>query len=145
MRLSFLLSACAVLLFAVNASAEVSASIANESAPQCAELVKECFASDGVERSNCFFSSAKHPFCEGTALGKLTYKRWIMSPVRPGGPEAAPEFLGPQLVDQLCLSNFDNTWMSKLIDPESLAQSVTGLEKELSKCTKEISDSLTRP
>ena len=128
----------AALLFCFNAQADVTA-------PQCAELIKECFAAEGVERSNCFFSSAKHPFCEGTKLGKLTYQRWIMSPVRPSGPEAAPEFLGPQLVDQHCLKNFDNTWLSKLIQPENLANNIAGLEKDLKSCTKEISHQLTRP
>ena len=116
-----------------------------EPSQQCAQLVKECFASSGVERSNCFFSRAKHPFCEGTKLGKLTYRRWIMSPVRANGPESPSEFLGPHLVDQHCLSNFDNTWLSTLIEPEFLADDIDKLETALKSCTKEISHQLTRP
>ncbi|MCB0332870.1 MAG: hypothetical protein KDD55_05175 [Bdellovibrionales bacterium] len=130
---------------ALAAPVDSSANAIYEASPQCAQLVKECFANEGTDRSNCLFSAAKHPFCEGTALGKLTYRRWMMSPVRPAGEETAPGFLGPQLVDQNCLTNFDNTLLSKLIQPETLSASIPTLDDSLSGCTKEISHQLTRP
>lgn len=127
------------------AAPTTATSAIHEASPQCAQLLKECFTSEGTERSNCLFSSAKHPFCEGTELGKLTYRRWMMSPVRPSGEESAPGFLGPQLVDQNCLSNFDSTLLSKLIQPETLSASIPTLNDSLNGCTKEISHQLTRP
>ncbi len=112
---------------------------------QCAELLKECHAKGDQERVNCFYSSAKHPFCEGSELGKLAYKRWIMSPVRNGGLQSAPALLGPAIIDQECLKSFDSLWLSKLIVPSTLSTSMTTLNSSLSKCTKELSEQLTRP
>ena len=83
---------------------------------QCATLVEACFAQSGIDQTNCFYSSAKHPFCEGTTLGKLTYKRWAMSPMKFPGNEEPPAFLGEQLVDADCISNFDTSWSSQILN-----------------------------
>ncbi|MCB0352929.1 MAG: hypothetical protein KDD64_05365 [Bdellovibrionales bacterium] len=128
---------------------EVSSLTLNTPEPtkQCAQLVKDCFSAEDKDRSNCFFSASRHPFCEGTSLGKVTYQRWIMSPYHTGIDQDAPGFLGPRLVDKECLANFDSQFMGKLLDAENSAalELFSGLEAELLKCSKEISQELTRP
>lgn len=128
------------------ASPEQVALESYEQPKQCAVLIQECFQDEGRERTDCFFSRSQHPFCNGTELGKLTYRRWIMSPVRaPGVDGGTPGFLGPQLVDQECLSNFDNLFVAALLEQDGLGESLQGLKGSLSECTRDISDSLTRP
>jgi hypothetical protein len=116
-----------------------------EPTKQCGDLIKECFSSSGTAQSNCLFAASRHPFCDGTALGKLSYKRWLMSPVKAGSAEAPPAFLGPQLVDQNCLANFDNSLMALLIKETASGASFEKLEERLLSCTSEIANSLTRP
>lgn len=112
---------------------------------QCADQIKECFASTETERSGCFFTSAQHPFCEGTALGKLSYQRWSMSPNKPGGLEVAPEFLGPRLVNGECLKNFDSEWSSALIKGGLTQKRMDELSAALEACAKDVSNELMRP
>lgn len=112
---------------------------------QCAELVKECFSNNGSERLSCFYSTAKHPFCEGSELGKLTFMRWSMGPSQ-GGTEDAPGLFGPQLVDEKCLLNFDNEWSASLIKGGPISpDSIKSLSNSLGHCKKDISNEILRP
>ncbi|RMG42615.1 MAG: hypothetical protein D6719_06070 [Candidatus Dadabacteria bacterium] len=127
------------------ARAEIGTSTPQEPVSQCSELIKECFVSSDTERTNCFYSSATHPFCEGTALGKLAFKRWAMSPDRSSGKQPPPALLGPQLVDKNCLMNFDNSWSSALVKGGLGQARIKSLDQKLESCRKEISIELTRP
>ena len=112
---------------------------------QCAELVKECFVESEVEQSNCFFSSASHPFCEGTKLGDLVLKRWTLSPEKSSVIEAPPGLLGPQVINGECLKNFDAKFSGMLIGGELTEDSITQTDAELENCKKNVSDQLSRP
>ncbi len=140
-----------LLFFAIPAIAEINISDDIETPPeplaQCARLVHGCFGeNEGESRSNCLFSTSKHAFCQGTKLGKLIYRRWIMSPIRIGGvDEQVPGFLGPKLVDQDCLNNFDNFFVSSLVNGQELEVQLDSLSETLSACTSEISPEFSRP
>ena len=86
------------------------------SSEQCSRLVKECFAAEGNEQTNCFFSSSTHPFCEGTEIGKLSYKRWSLSPDSPALQQGAPSLLGPQMLDNACVANCDSALVAAMIE-----------------------------
>jgi len=116
----------------------------HEPSSPCSQLVAGCFELFGVERSRCFFTSSTHPFCEGTALGQLTSKRWMISPeMMP--PSGASAFLGPQFIDQECLENFDNLWLGMLLDQERITDRIPALDAQIDSCKKELSNNLTRP
>ncbi|MCI5064618.1 hypothetical protein MRY87_02710 [bacterium] len=124
----------------------VMAETVGEPLAQCTSLVSKCFEERREdEKANCLFSSSQHPFCKGTALGHLTHKRWIMSPVAIGGidPEA-PSFMGSKLVDSECLSDFDAYFMSSLVKTSELAALLPGLESRLLRCTKALSPELNQ-
>lgn len=125
-------------------AAPVSAPLEDSLQP-CSSLVKQCFAHTGLERSNCFYSAASHPFCEGSPLGTLVMQRWEMAPNRPAGTEQAPGFLGPRLVDQQCLKVFDNTLSGKLIDESVTGATVEKLLESLEKCYETMTLELVRP
>lgn len=133
-----------VLAFSVSHAAQPADPAVSPQAP-CAELIKECFATTDLQRSNCLFSAYKHPFCEGEGLASLIYKRWIMSPVRPVGLEDAPSFLGPRLIDQECLAKFDSKLLTSLMELNLDEAALKKLDQDLLSCTKEISNQLTRP
>ncbi|MCB0320236.1 MAG: hypothetical protein KDD60_04865 [Bdellovibrionales bacterium] len=152
---------CAALFFNVAvsfAASEDGLGVGSEMEPidQCARLVHGCFGSDeGETRSNCLFSTAKHPFCEGTTLGKLVYQRWLMAPARIGGlDEKSPGFLGPKLVDQECLANFDGLFVSSLVRGDrgsdqgevgTLHSQLDSLSQKLRQCAQEVSPELSQP
>jgi len=135
--------AFALPAFAANKTAKISRPVDLQS--ECAELVEECFGYKENERANCFYSAATHPFCEGTDLGKLTYKRWSMSPVKLPGQVDAPAFLGPQLIDGSCIANFDNQWFGKIVDNKVSKEDITSLQSSLDNCRKESPAELPRP
>lgn len=115
-----------------------------EPSEQCAALLKECLMKSFEERTNCFFSSAKHPFCDGTALGRLSYDRWSMSPNRPNIDDSAA-FLGPRLIDQACLTKFDEEWAAELQKNSSTDRALGALTTKLDGCTKKITMELMHP
>lgn len=132
------------MLFSWSVSPLVLQASSSELDSQCAELVKECFGYQQTERTNCFFSASTHPFCEGTELGKLTQKRWSMSPIKLPNQDV-PGFLGPQLVDGECISGFDNKWFSQMVDGALSSEQLTQLDTTLDACKKKDAPSLPRP
>lgn len=115
------------------------------SLPQCREMVKNCFVSSDDEKSKCFFSTSKHPFCEGSALGSLVFKRWAMVPHKVQGIQAPPALLGPQLIDKVCISEFENKLSATLQQNKISSDSMQSLDRFLDSCSREISDRLARP
>ena len=111
----------------------------------CASLIKECFAYGGVERSNCFYASGNHSFCKSSDLGKLALKRWSMSVERSPGLDSAPAFLGPNVVDGDCVSNFDAQWSSALVKGDISISTSKSLTRNLDTCTRALGDNLMRP
>ena len=146
-HLGSLIMKSTVLLFV--ASVFITSQALAENSPnyneQCANIVKECFASSQADSSSCFFTASRHPFCDGTELGKLTNQRWAMSPNKPGGMEAAPAFLGPRLIDGECLKNFDAEWTSALVKDDLTNKRISELTESLQGCARDVSNELMRP
>ena len=118
----------------------------SEAPGSCATTIKECFIQKGLERSGCFYRAAQNPKCEDTDLGRLVMRRWAMSPARDASLEAAPAFLGPQLVDQDCLANFDNHWLGLIVKGDPSEEDLRQLGTALASCRKEPpSIDFTRP
>jgi hypothetical protein len=112
---------------------------------QCTEMIEECFASSGQERANCFHGAATNSTCEGTSLGKLAYKRWVMSPIKLPGFDSPSAFLGPQVVDQKCLDNFDNQFSSEIVRGDMSETQIAKLDSNIDSCKKEIANDIMRP
>ncbi|MCB0335097.1 MAG: hypothetical protein KDD62_02290 [Bdellovibrionales bacterium] len=115
------------------------------SLPQCREVVKSCFVSSDDEKSKCFFSASKHPFCEGSELGSLVFKRWAMVPHKIEGIQAPPALLGPQLVDKTCIGEFEDKLSATLQQNDIPTDSMNSLNTFLDSCSREVSDRLARP
>ena len=112
---------------------------------RCVDLVKECFAYLKSDRDTCFKAVSKHSFCAGSLIAPLATKRWELSPLLPSGVEMGPAFLGPQLVDQACLANFDNTWSAALVQGNISADAVGTLTTTLSSCAKVPASEIVHP
>ena len=112
----------------------------------CRELVKECFSYKGDVRSHCFYTAGSHAFCKGSPLGKLAMNRWVLSG-RPFELQDAPALLGPDIIDQTCLDNFDNLLSGDLIKKNPSPSEVKNLSSQLEKCQPpfEMQLDLTRP
>lgn len=111
---------------------------------RCAELIKECFAYNGNEKSSCFNVSAKHPFCVGTELGALAGKRWTMSP-QTDFRDAPPALTGPQFIDGECIANVDSQWSGHLIGGTLTREAIHQLETTLDSCAKAPANEIFRP
>ena len=122
--------------------------------------MRECFSYHGYNRSNCFFTTATHPFCDGSELGSLAYRRWVLSPgsesakensagetIIPSGHSetAVQAFLGPQIVDRACIEKTDELLQSSLridsIAPDTIRKIAAGLEG----CRRDLGLELRRP
>ena len=112
---------------------------------RCTDLVKECFVYSGEERDTCFKTVTTHQFCSGSPTAALAAKRWGLSPLLPSGVDAAPAFLGPQLIDQACLANFDNSWSSALVNGSISDESMKKLTGILESCARVPASEVVRP
>lgn len=112
---------------------------------QCADLLKDCFKATGLQRTNCFYSAATHPFCDGTELGRLSYSRWVMSPVDTDGMGSPPAFLGPKVVNEECVRAFDARWQTAIENGQLSEDSVRQLNSKLAECKRDTTIHLQRP
>jgi hypothetical protein len=112
---------------------------------ECIDLIKECFGYGASERSQCFYNSAKNGFCQGTQAGRLSFKRWAMSPNTTTEAESTLGLLGPQMVDKECIANFDNQWSSNLIKGDTSSETYSRLEARLDSCRHSPANEILRP
>lgn len=138
----FIWAAIACLYFSSVASAE-NRFPRDEKA--CIQVIKGCFAMADEDRTHCFYNGAKNSVCQGTELGRLSFKRWSMSPSRVGGEDAPSAFLGPQLIDQSCLEKFDSQLSSELIRGSLAKERAKNFDSLLDSCKRDTSLELLRP
>ena len=112
---------------------------------QCAQLVKECFAQNGIERSNCWYASAHHPFCDGSKLGALIDKRWALDSSSIDEGHDSPSLLGPQFVDQACVANCDNVFLGTLINGDESAAHIRQIDSCFDSCRHNSNFEILRP
>lgn len=136
---------CALILLCSAAIADTKHNKATGSEPQCAQMLKECFSSNGLQRSNCFYTTAKHPFCEGTEIGKMIYERWTLAASTTVGDKTPPGLLGPSIYDESCIANCDNQWLGQLVDGQYGQKSLRSVQSCLDACRKENQLEILRP
>ena len=114
---------------------------------QCAILISICYEkSDPQQISNCLYSGANHAFCEGTLLGKITFQRWIMSPVSTqmnqgqANQAQAVSFLGPQTVNAQCIQAFDQRFKNVVREASTLEENLAPLQAQLTECSVQGAD-----
>lgn len=83
----------------------------------CAIQLKSCFALKGIQKSNCFYTTARLPTCQGSKIGKLALERWSLAVDSTGGGEIPPGLLGPadEIIDSACVENCDTKWLSLIL------------------------------
>lgn len=148
-RISIIRSLCCLLLLfspslAVGLDTS-SAHISNDTLPQCNALLRACFGVTNLDRANCFYSSATHPFCDSSSLGKLALKRWQMAPNRPNGTSDAHGFLGPQRVNLSCLKTFDESLSEQLLNASLTEALLKQLDEQIETCYDTLPIELVRP
>lgn len=125
---------CVMAIPAVS-SAEAKAKKNGTPRNECAELIKDCYAQTGIERSNCLFNNSKMPACEKSQLGNLAFRRWSTAPERPTDIQDAPAFLGPIAAsDKACLANFDKDFSNALTNGVPTAEALQKLQTKLDSC-----------
>jgi hypothetical protein len=101
----------------------------------CEELVTTCFVSSPEERDECIQTASATSTCETSALHALVSKRAQFATIN-DVPQEGPAFLGPQIVDQRCLSQFDTTWSAALVNGSLSRESLSSLSAALEHCAK---------
>ena len=133
------------LLLAIASLAIASQAQASEVVDTCSDLLKECFAHHGLERDGCLRSASEHPSCSKTRAGSLAAMRSQFSPLKPEGSNVGPSFLGVQIIDANCISNFDNIWSGALIKGSATKEAYSELEAELQGCARAPAPDIMRP
>ena len=116
-----------------------------ESVTSCQDLIKECFAAANNERVTCFEGASKHSFCENSELGSLAAKRAQFSSTSPANNDGGPAFLGPQIINSRCVSNFDHAWSAALISGVPSKEELSILSATLQGCAQANDTELPRP
>ena len=133
-----------LLILAAMPAAAIS-SATSEPGVRCTNEVRECVIRAKDSQDRCFLEASTNPVCANNPLATLSAKRWAMTPSRPSGLEAAPAFLGPQLIDQACLENFDLELSSTLLRGEPSSDTVKQLEAKLLGCKRTVPNNIFRP
>jgi len=114
-------------------------------ASTCEELTKECLTYTDAERESCLRRAVSDPLCDKTTLGAVIVKRTQLSPTSSRDPLEGPAFLGPQIVDKKCISNFDTELSAGLIRGAISAEKLDALSASLDRCARSYAPDITRP
>ena len=116
----------ATMLLSINSAAASST---------CEELITTCFVASPADRDECIQTASATSTCETSALHPLISKRAQFATIK-DFPQEGPAFLGPQIVDQRCLSQFDTTWSAALVNGSLSRESLSSLSAALDECAK---------
>lgn len=148
-------------LAAAPATADTSPTSTTTLGGTCVELLKECSVYSGETREQCYLAAGQHPLCLDNSLGLLALKRWALLQHLPpagltdepsGDPDAIetahPEvmaFLGPKLVDPVCVRAFDSQLSAHLVGGSLSLATVESLSQQLDRCERVTEPKLPRP
>ncbi len=126
-------------------TANLSASAAHtEEIVSCQELIQDCFAAAADQRDSCFQTVATNISCASSDVGALVTKRAQFSTMKLV-PDQGPAFLGPQIIDRRCVTNFDTTWSAALVKGPLSKETLASLNAALDECAASDIRSLPRP
>jgi hypothetical protein len=131
-----------LLSCAVTATLRVSSA---ESGTSCQDLIEGCFAAANDDRGACFETASKNTLCQHSELGALAAKRAQFSSTTPSDNDDGPAFLGPQIINTRCVTNFDHAWSASLISGTPSKEVLSTLATTLQTCAQGNNPELTRP
>ena len=106
-----------------------------EASSTCEELITTCFVSSPEDRDECIQTASVTTTCEASTIHALVSKRAQFATIK-DTPQEGPAFLGPQIVDQRCVSQFDTTWSAALVNGSLSRESLSSLSAALDECAK---------
>lgn len=114
---------------------------------ECAAKIRECFSLSDSQRDLCFQVTSRTAACRGTHDGALAAQRGAYSSMLTpetleDGSDTPPE---PLIFDKECVENFDNLWLSHLVNENHSPETCEYLLEALKECSKQPSFELLRP
>jgi hypothetical protein len=111
----------------------------------CLSQVKSCFSFSDDSRDLCFQRTARTTECLDDVNGQLAAKRASFSSVAPEGADDAIPTPDANLIDRKCVQNFDNFWLSNIVNGTLSQDTIDNLHGLLATCTKSASFEMMRP
>lgn len=135
-----------LLCFSVSVNAEVPPSqVSRGDSSDCIELIRDCLMFNGLEKNNCLFTASTHPHCEKSPVGKITYKRWVLSPIPFKDKEVPSSLLGPTSVSKTCIDKFDNDWAELLRNGKVQDDDIKRFDRLIESCKLPADITLPKP
>jgi|GEM_PF-2937469 len=112
----------------------------------CAERLRECFTHSETARDTCFQSTAKTAVCKDSSEGRLAAKRGAYASfLTPEALEDGAEAPERVLFDPECVANFDNLWLSHLVNSDHSLATCESLAETLVGCETQTAPEMWRP
>jgi aminoglycoside/choline kinase family phosphotransferase len=111
----------------------------------CLGQLKSCFALSDESRDLCFQRTSRTAECLEDAHGQLAAKRATFSSIAPEGSEDVIPTPDANLIDRECVQNFDNFWLSNIVNGSVSQDTLANLHGLLATCTKSASLEMMRP
>ena len=113
---------------------------------ECAERLRECFTHSETARDMCFQSTARTASCKDSSEGRLAAKRGAYSSfLASEAPEDGAEVPERVLFDPECVDNFDNLWLSHLVNSDHSLATCENLAETLAACETQAAPEMWRP
>jgi len=111
----------------------------------CHDLIKDCFVDALDQRDACIQTAAARSACTSSDLAELAAKRAQFGGTQQAPEEQGPAFLGPQIVNGRCVTNFDTALSAALVKGSLSKETIKSLSQALDECATSDSDALPRP
>ena len=133
-----------IIIATATTFAMCSVTVAQES--ECAERLRECFTLSESARDTCFQSTARLSACRNTSEGRLAAKRGTYSTfLTPEALNDGSELPDRVVFDSECVENFDNLWLSHLVNSDHSLATCESLSETLEACTAQPAPEMWRP
>lgn len=112
---------------------------------ECSSRLKQCFALSASARDACFQKSARDSVCLDTREGALAAKRATFSSTNSNDGDDTSPTPDANIIDRQCVQNFDNLWLSNIVNGSVSDEMFSSLHTMLESCTRSSSYDIMRP
>lgn len=112
---------------------------------ECTAQLKGCFALSDSSRDLCFKKTSQDDACAGSSQGSLAAKRAAFSPMNSDDGDDAFPTPDASIINRQCVQNFDNLWLSNIVNGSLSQETVGSLNALLDSCTRSLPNEMMRP
>ena len=111
----------------------------------CTVEIKRCFVLSDSARDNCFQKTSQGGSCQSSREGALAAKRASFASAVSDTTDDTSPTPEAKIINRECVQNFDNLWLSNIVNGPLSEDTLSNLNSMLDGCTLSSPNDIMRP